>query len=645
MLPLSSGLCRTQEVYGMAGSGPYDVVVVGGGHAGSEAFGAACRVGARAALVVPRLADIAVQPCNPAVGGPGKGHLVREVVALGGLMGRITDSTGLQFRTLNKRKGPAVQSTRVQTASARYASEMAASLCGIGGGEILEDRALGITWESYGGRRRIAGITLEGLGSVIARTVVIAAGTFLRGLLFTGDRRTPGGRIGAGPAVRLAESLEEVGLPILRLKTGTCPRLDGTTIEYGALEPQPGEQPPPFFDPETRAPRLPQRVCYLTYTGERTHDIITRNLQRSALYSGAISGIGPRYCPSVETKIARFPEKERHQVFLEPEDTQGAVVYPSGLSTSLPEEVQREIVRSIPGLGRAEIVRYGYAVEYDAFQPRILKPSLEVDGVDGLYLAGQVIGTSGYEEAAALGLLAGANAALSVKSAAPIVLARDRAYAGVMVDDLTTRGVDEPYRMFTSRAEYRLALREDNADERLTDIGRAAGLVDSDRAERVRQMTREVERARKRLAGERLTPSRETNRRLRDLGLPEIGRPVTLVEMMRQRGMDLERLTRLAPWVGELPQKARTRLEVDVKYAAYLDKQQAAVDRLSRVEHVVIPAELDYSTVPGLRAEYAEKLARSRPSTLGQASRIPGITPAAIQILHIWCTRLARAPK
>jgi tRNA uridine 5-carboxymethylaminomethyl modification enzyme len=618
----------------------FDVVVIGGGHAGCEAYAAACRIGARASLIIPSIGEAACQPCNPAVGGLGKGHLVREVVALGGLMGLATDLCGLQFRTLNLRKGPAVRATRVQTDSGLYMSNMARLLKNIEGGEIIEDRAIGLIWSEQEGGRRITGVQLERRGTVQTRTVVLATGTFLRGRLFMGDRVFSGGRRDSQPAIRLAESLEETGLPLIRLKTGTCPRLDGKTIRVDDLEAQPSETPPPFFDPSTERTTLPQLTCYVTYTGEPAHEVVRTKLSTSALFSGAISGIGPRYCPSFETKVARFPEKGRHQIFLEPEDRFASVIYPSGLSTSLPADVQEELVHAIPGLENARIVRYGYAVEYDAVQPRALSPTLEIDGFKGLFLAGQILGTSGYEEAAALGLLAGANAALSVRTQRPLVLTRDQAYAGVMVDDLTTLGVDEPYRMFTSRAEYRLLLREDNADERLVDEGIRTGLLDAKRADNIIKKLKTVKEASERLDGFLLTPSAVINAKLKDVGLPVITKPISLLDLLRRDGVRLTDLRVMAPWVQELPEAVRARIEVDVKYEGYLGPQKTQAEQLRNMEQVRLPEGIDFGNIPGLRGEAVEKLSRVKPATLGQASRIPGITPSAVQILHLWCERM-----
>jgi tRNA uridine 5-carboxymethylaminomethyl modification enzyme len=618
----------------------FDIIVIGGGHAGCEAFAASLRIGARTALVTPSVAGIAVQPCNPAVGGPGKGHLVREVVAFGGLMGRATDRSGIQFRTLNRRKGPAVWSTRVQTDSAIYAAEMQRALAAIAPeGSIIEDEVIALCLEPEGPVRRVRGVALARRGFVSARCAVVTTGTFLRGVLFVGGGSEPGGRRGAAPSVALAESLEGLGLPLLRLKTGTCPRLDGASIDLCGLDAQAGEDPPPFFDPETRGPNLAQRACHVTYTGDAAHAVIRRNLERSALYGGAITGIGPRYCPSIETKIARFPDKERHQIFLEPEDVDGRVIYPAGLSTSLPEDAQDAMVRAIPGLENARIVRYGYAVEYDAVQPTCLAPSLEVDGVAGLFLAGQILGTSGYEEAAALGLVAGANAALAARGDRPIVLGRGQAYAGVMIDDLTGRGVDEPYRMFTSRAEHRLLLREDNADERLVEEALRTGLVAKERGAAVREGVARAEEARLRLAQTVIAPSAEVLAALAALGISSIKKPTPLADLARRENVRLEGLSRFAPWLGELEPAIRARLEVDVKYEGYVRRQEALAAKLAAMDSVSIPPGVDYAAIPGLRAEAVEKLTRIRPATLGQVSRIPGMTPAVVEILHVLCAR------
>jgi tRNA uridine 5-carboxymethylaminomethyl modification enzyme len=480
---------------------------------------------------------------------------------------------------------------------------------------------------------------------VDASSIVVTTGTFLRGVLHVGDRAEPGGRRGAPPSIALAEMLERIGLPLIRLKTGTCPRLDGATIDLDGLEAQVGDEPPPFFDPATRGFALPQRACHVTYTGDAAHAAIRANLGRSALYAGAITGIGPRYCPSIETKIARFPDKERHQIFLEPEDRDGRVIYPAGLSTSLPEDAQDEMVRAIPGLGRARIVRYGYAVEYDAIQPTCLAPSLEVDGIAGLYLAGQILGTSGYEEAAMLGLVAGANAALAVRGERPLALGRDRAYAGVMIDDLTGRGVDEPYRMFTSRAEHRLLLREDNAEPRLVDEAARAGLLDGGRIREIRARIAAVATARDRLAAAVIVPTAEALAALAALGAGAIKKPTPLVVLARRHDVRIEDLAAFAPWLAELAPAARAALEVDLKYAGYVVRQEALAAKLARMDEIALPPGIDYAALPGLRAEAIEKLARARPATLGQASRIPGITPAMVEILHVCCVRAEKLPR
>ncbi|MBN2529755.1 MAG: tRNA uridine-5-carboxymethylaminomethyl(34) synthesis enzyme MnmG [Deltaproteobacteria bacterium] len=618
----------------------FDVVVIGGGHAGCEAFAAACRLGVKTAMIVPFFATVGTQPCNPAVGGPGKGHLVREIVALGGVMGKITDQSGIQFRTLNRTKGPAVRSTRVQTDSGVYVQNMQRTLSNYeGDGCFIEDFAASLAWTDSGRKKQITGVYLQSGELIKCKTVVITTGTFLRGMLFIGDELTPGGRQGAKPSVNLAKSLEEAGLPLIRLKTGTCPRIAGDSIDTSKLEEQFGDTPAPFFDAETEDYSLPQRSCYLTYTGQKTHNIIQKNLHRSAMYSGSISGIGPRYCPSIETKIERFPDKDRHQIFLEPEDQQGKTIYPAGISTSFPRDVQEEMVRSIPGLENAHIVKWGYAVEYDAVEPQALTPHLEVDGFKGLFLAGQILGTSGYEEAGALGLMAGANAALSVLGIAPIVLRRNQAYLGVMVDDLTGTGVDEPYRMFTSRAEYRLLLREDNADERLFEEATRTGLINTATAAKTRAEMDRVQNTLDRLQNTVFTPGAQTNLRLKEAGLTELKKPVTLIDLVRREGCRLENVFTIAPWLAELDEKATTRLEVKIKYEGYLRRQETQAKRLAEVDSIRFPGGMTFDGIPGLRGEIIEKLNFSRPATLGQASRIPGITPAAIEILRVYIQR------
>ncbi|MBN2715635.1 MAG: tRNA uridine-5-carboxymethylaminomethyl(34) synthesis enzyme MnmG [Deltaproteobacteria bacterium] len=618
----------------------FDVVVIGGGHAGCEAWAASCRVGVKTAMIVPSFETVGLQPCNPAVGGPGKGHLVREIVALGGVMGKVTDRSGIQFRTLNRTKGPAVRSTRVQTDSAVYIRNMMRILTDYSEhGVIIEGFAGDLKWDGSGTQRAISGVYLQNGELIKCRSVVITTGTYLRGMLFIGDELTPGGRQGAEPSVTLSESLEKAGLPLIRLKTGTCPRIAGDSINTSLLEAQFGDEPPPFFDPETKGVRLPQRSCYVTYTGAETHAVIQKNLHRSAMYSGSISGIGPRYCPSIETKIERFPDKDRHQIFLEPEDVEGKTIYPAGLSTSFPRDVQLAMVRSIPGLQHARIVKWGYAVEYDAIEPQTLAPHLEVDGFRGLYLAGQILGTSGYEEAGALGLIAGANAALSAKGIAPIVLPRNKAYLGVMIDDLTGRGVDEPYRMFTSRAEYRLLLREDNADERLFDEAVRSGLIDDRTAARTRASMELMTDTLSRLQDSALNPSQENNQRLRDAGISEIKKPTTLFELARREECQLERLYPVAPWLADLDCAVRTCLEVKIKYEGYLGRQEVQAKRLAEADTVRLPEGMCFDGIPGLRGEVIEKLNFSRPATLGQASRIPGVTPAAIEILRVYIQR------
>ncbi|MBN2801563.1 MAG: tRNA uridine-5-carboxymethylaminomethyl(34) synthesis enzyme MnmG [Deltaproteobacteria bacterium] len=618
----------------------FDVVVIGGGHAGCEAYAASCRLNQKTALIVPSVDTLGTQPCNPAVGGPGKGHLVREIVALGGIMGYVTDKSGIQFRTLNSAKGPAVQSTRVQTDSSEYVKTMKTLLSNYSSqGEIIEDFAMGLKWTGDGSLRRIEGVYLKSGKLIFAKAVVVTTGTFLRGMLFIGDELIPGGRMGANPSVELAKSLEESGLPLIRLKTGTCPRIAADSIDFSGLESQPGDNPPPFFDPSTKDYSLPQLKCHITYTGKKSHTVINKNLKLSAMYSGNISGIGPRYCPSIETKIERFPEKERHQIFLEPEDKDGKVIYPAGLSTSFPRNVQLDMLHAIPGLENARVLKWGYAVEYDAVQPQSLTRNLEVESLKGLFLAGQIIGTSGYEEAAALGLIAGANAALSVKGEEPIILKRDEAYIGVMIDDLTGTGVDEPYRIFTSRAEFRLLLREDNSDERLYSEGVRTGLISKEHAERVKALMVEIETGEKKLRETVINPSKIINTRLSEGGLSLIKKTTTLYELAVREGCELLKIVDFAPWIEQLSKKALARLQVNIRYDGYLDRQKSQAKKLEEIDNIKFPTDMKYRGIPGLRGEIVEKLEYSNPQTLGQASRIPGVTPAAIDILQVYIHR------